>query len=503
MNASIRAMLLATLLLATLLLATLLLVGMRAAAPAQQIALSPCRVPYVDAEIKCGTFTVRENPNDRASRALPLKVMIVPSRSPTPLPDPVFFVSPGGPGTTNSEGFVAAAWFTWMRDKRDIVLVDLRGTSGLNRLDCDLSNPSRGAAGYLSTLFPPGRIAECRRALSRKVDLRYYTTPLIVQDFDAVRRALGYGKVNLFAVSWGTRIEYLWLRMHPETVRSAILEGTAPVSLLNPLSHARAAQNAIDSLYAECRRQPACAASFSNGRAELDSVLTRLKHAPANVRVPSVGGDSVSVAFTWPQFAEALRLMTYSPPRSQRVPYLVHRAFQGDYTGFANAAIQSNRETRSTIRFGFLLAITCTEDVSRIEPQMIGPATDHTYLGDTRVREQIAACNGWPRGELPKNYGDPVRSNVPVFLLSGTVDPVAPASFTADAARYLPNSIHAIAPGGHVPRGPCIDSMERAFLDAADPKAVDTSCIASMALPPFVTPRRDLKERIDNRPSKP
>ena len=83
-----------------------------------------------------------------------------------------------------------------------------------------------------------------------------------------------------------------------------------------------------------------------------------------------------------------------------------------------------------------------------------------------------------------------MRANVPVFLLSGSVDPVAPALYSADAAKYLPMSIHVIAPGGHVPRGPCIQSMERAFLDAASPEAVDTSCVATMRLPEFVTPDR-------------
>ena len=103
------------------------------------------------------------------------------------------------------------------------------------------------------------------------------------------------------------------------------------------------------------------------------------------------------------------------------------------------------------------------------------------------MREQIAACRDWPRGEMPKDYGDPVRASVPVFLLSGTVDPVAPARFTAEAARYLPNSVHVVAPGGHVPRGPCIASMEREFLESANPRAVDTSCVAKMRLPDFVT----------------
>jgi pimeloyl-ACP methyl ester carboxylesterase len=92
---------------------------------------------------------------------------------------------------------------------------------------------------------------------------------------------------------------------------------------------------------------------------------------------------------------------------------------------------------------------------------------------------------------VPKNYGDPVRSDVPVFLLSGNVDPVAPARFTAEAAKYLTNSIHVVAPGGHVPRGPCIDAMERTFLDAASPRAVDTSCVAAMHIDDFFTPKEE------------
>lgn len=464
------------------------LVAGAARLPAQALQLAACRAANVDAEVRCGVFPVHENPADPRSRTIPLKVIVMPSRAAAPRPDPVFFVSPGGPGTTNSEALLPGAWFSPLRDDRDIVIVDLRGTSGPSRLDCDLSDAALGEASYLGPLFPKAKVDACRAALEKKVDLRYYTTPIIVQDFDAVRRALGYAKVNLWAVSWGTRVEYLWLRMHPETVRSAILEGSAPVSFLNPLPHARSAQDAIDSLFAECQRQPACHASFPNVRAELDSVIARLVAKPATVRIASgSGGPTISVPITRAAFAEGIRATTYSAPRSLRVPLFVHEAYEGKYDDFAAAAVRSNRGLRSSIRFGFLLAITCTEDVSRIDPRVIERETAGTYLGDTRVREQMAACRGWPRGALPKDYGDPVRSSVPVFLLSGTVDPVAPARFTAEAARYLPNSIHVVAPGGHVPSGPCIAAMQREFLESANPRTVDTSCVAQMRLPDFVT----------------
>jgi len=398
----------------------------------------------------------------------------------------LLLVSPGGPGTTNSESVVGRGWYSWMRDDRDIVIIDLRGTSGPSRLDCDFADPRAPDSAFLGPLFPPEGVAQCKAALEKKVDLRYFTTPIIVDDLEEVRRALGYDRVNLWAVSWGTRVVYLWLKMHPEHIRSVILEGSAPVSFLNPLPHARNAQVAIDSLFAECARQRPCQTSFPNVERELDSVIARLKRSPANVRVAGNNGMT-SVPLTWDTFAEGLRLMTYNQPRMQRVPLLVHRAFLGDFKDFVSAAVASNRGTRGSIRFGFLLAITCTEDVSRIDPRTIQHATAGTYLGDSRVRAQMAACAQWPRGVLAPDYGDPVRSTVPAFLLSGTVDPVAGSQLTAEAAKYLPNSIHVIAPGGHVPFGPCVDAMERAFLTTANPRAVETSCVRGMRLPDFST----------------
>ncbi|HEY2375731.1 MAG TPA: alpha/beta hydrolase [Gemmatimonadaceae bacterium] len=265
-----------------------------------------------------------------------------------------------------------------------------------------------------------------------------------------------------------------------------IVEGVAPPSLRNPLPHARAAQDALDSILAACARRDACHRAYPDGRADLDSILARLRHAPAKVGIPNAAAGTDTTQLRWQQFAEALRVMTYRVPTLVAVPKLLHQAARGDMTAFALAAITSNRGLRSLLRFGFLLSITCSEDVPRIREAEIHSATRDTYLGDSRVREQIGACAQWPHAPVPSDYGAPIRSSVPVFLLSGAWDPVAPPSYGADAARYLTNSIHVIAPGAHVPTGPCVVAMERAFLAAASPNGVNTGCVATMTLPPFI-----------------
>lgn len=450
--------------------------------------LEPCRIASIDATARCGTYWVYEDRARGAGRKIPLKVIVLPSRSAPAAPDPMLLVSPGGPGTTNSETGVAVASGAAWRDHRDVILVDLRGTSGPNRLDCRLPGSDEHPEGYLSTLFPAAAIHACRDDLSQRADLRLYNTMLAVDDVDEVRAALGYKQVNLWGASWGTRAVLIYLRRHPQSVRSAIIEGVAPVSFKNPLPHARSAQDAIELLFDECDRQAPCHAAFPDVRHELTVVLDRLKRAPAEVTITdSAAGTHFTARLTWQQFAEALRVMTYSLSTARRVPMVLHRAYGGDLAPFARAGIASNRGLRTILRIGFLLSVTCTEDVPRIEPGEIERETAGTYLGDSRVREQEAACADWPHGPLPPGYGDPVRSDVPVFLLSGTVDPVSPPNFAADAARYLSHSVHVLAPGAHVPSGQCIDAMERAFLDAASAAAVDTTCVRSMALPLFVT----------------
>jgi len=112
------------------------------------------------------------------------------------------------------------------------------------------------------------------------VDLRFYNTMLAVDDLDEIRAALGFAKVNLWGGSWGTRAVFLYLRRHPQAVRTATMEGVAPPSLKNPLPHARSAQTPSTCCSTSATTKPACHAAFPNIRAEMHSVVQRLQQAP-------------------------------------------------------------------------------------------------------------------------------------------------------------------------------------------------------------------------------
>ena len=96
-------------------------------------------------------------------------------------------------------------------------------------------------------------------------------------------------------------------------------------------------------------------------------------------------------------------------------------------------------------------------------------------------------CKFWPKSDLPDDFGEPVRADVPVLLLSGELDSVTPPKWGAEAARHLGKATHVIAPGPHGVGGPCIESIVRAFLEQPDQKP-DTSCVDRMRLSGFRPP---------------
>lgn len=455
---------------------------------AERIELQPCHVAGVPVEIRCGTYRVYEDRVHRRGRRIPLFVRVIPSSAPSPARDPFVLVSTGGPGTTNSEVVPFAYARGWAND-RDVVLVDLRGTSGLSpdRLDCDLPGSPAEPLGYLQNVFDTAVVARCRAELEKRADLTQYTTANAMDDLYDALVALGYRQANLFGVSGGTREVLEFMRRHPAMARSAILEGVAPVSFKNPLPHASAAQEALDSLFAQCEHDAPCAQAFPKLRIEFARLRETASRHPVTASMPAAfSGREATVELSWPMIAETIRTMSYTVGGGRSIPFVIHQASLGDYVPLIEAGVQSSRRTKGAIRFGFLLSQTCLEDVPRISNAEVARETANTYLGDTRVRQQQAACRQWVHGAAPLSNADvsPVRSDIPVFILSGTIDPVTRPRFAADAARYLPHSSHVIAPGGHVPAGPCVDAMERQFLEAPT-RPVDTSCVKSMTLPAF------------------
>jgi len=477
----------------------LLLVLLAGSAPAEptvvrrigSLALEPCTLaapnsPGTVAAL-CGRLVVAEDRAAPAGRRIELAVAVVPSRAKRPLSDPVFMLA-GGPGQSALESFptAVAAFRDVLRD-RDVVLVDQRGTGGSHRLAC----PERDTASGADALGDPAaarKFAEsCLAVLD--ADARFYTTSDAVLDLEAVREAIGASQVNLVGVSYGTRVALEYLRRNPERTRTVVLDGVVPPELALGAEHARNLERALDAHFAICEADATCRERYGAPRARLAALLDELRRAPRTVRFRDPLSDAPREESLTPDaVAGVVRLYAYVPQLAAMLPRSLAEATAGRPEVLMAQAAMIQDLVGEQITFGMQLSVICAEDADRLR---VDPADADTLLGTAFVSTLLAQCEVWPKGRRPADFNDPVRSDRPVLLLSGQLDPVTPPRYGDEVVRHLPNGRHLVAPGqGHNVFGSgCAPRLMARFIAAANAKDLDASCLQQLAPPPpFVGP---------------
>jgi pimeloyl-ACP methyl ester carboxylesterase len=114
-----------------------------------------------------------------------------------------------------------------------------------------------------------------------------------------------------------------------------------------------------------------------------------------------------------------------------------------------------------------------------------------TFLGTLQVDALQSLCNLWPRGPLDADLREPVRTDVPVLLLSGGNDPVTPPASAEQAKKFMTQSLHVVLNDlGHGQLlAPCVDRVMSQFISSASVKALDVSCTARVGpIPFFISP---------------
>ena len=451
-----------------------LLASAALAASAPVFVEHPCAAPELVGKARCGTVTVPEDRANAERRSIDLNIVVIPASGSRT--QPALFDIEGGPSIadTRNAGFYLTDGGAY-HEHRDVVLLDQRGTGGSNGLKC--AEIDAVEAAY-RPMYPVGAVRRCRGELEKRADLRFYTTTEGVADLDAVRTALGYDPIDLFALSYGTLFALRFMATYPKAVRAAVLLSAAPPSSMPPRHHAEAAERGLKLLFAECRADPRCGNAFDPDR-DLARAFTRLR----TMR----GAPSRDV------FMEKLRSQMYMPATARAVPYIVHAAAQGDLKPFLEA---TKFRGASPFHEGMYLSVTCAEAFALFDYAKAAAESRRSRFGDYRLRRQHAACAEWPTGKVPAGFLDLPRTDAQVLILSGPLDPVTPPEWGAEVARLLPNARQVVIPHmAHIFDGlcgvdTCFDPVVLRFYQSGDVKALDASCVATMLPPPFKTEPR-------------
>jgi pimeloyl-ACP methyl ester carboxylesterase len=441
-------------------------------------------------EARCGLFEVAENRSDPQSRKVGLHVAVIPALRLEPAADPLFILS-GGPGQAASDFYISLSpAFARIRRDRDIVLVDQRGTGRSNRLDCKF--PDEGDF----TLVDPAQLRATMQACIAALpgDPRFYTTSVAVRDLDEVRAALGYRSINLYGVSYGTRVAQHYLRRYPDRVRAAILDGVVPPALALGPDVAIEAQRALDRTFARCVADQRCAQAFPDLERTFQQLRARLQSQPENLSIADpMTAEPTLTTLGLPQLTAAVRLLSYSDETTSILPLLIHQA-QAARQPQALAAqyLMIKRSADQQIAYGMHFSVVCSEDAPRWSSEPVTEAQlAQTYMGTEFMQGMKTICELWPRGPVDADFATPLESPAPVLVLSGDNDPVTPARYGEQILPGLPNARHLVLSGqghGQIATG-CVPRLAAEFIASGSAAGIDTSCATLIGPAPFMLSR--------------
>ena len=397
----------------------------RAGATAGDFSVEACSHVARDVEYaaECGTLVVPENRHDEDSRVITLPVKRIPAARPSDA-EPIFYLT-GGPGTSNLD-YSRVEWF---HDTHDIVLVGYRGVDGSVFLGCpEVDETMASGVPLLSReamKVQGGAYAACADRLTAEgVDLRGYTLLEVVDDIEATRQALGYDRINLESVSYGTRLAQIYSWRYPDRVHRSAMVGVNPPGCFwwDPAL----LEEQIFTYSELCAEDAYCSSRTDNLVA---SITTALDDMPKRWLIFPVDRDAVL-------FATFLGL--YSTDGAAATFDVWLAAADGDYSGMALISAAFQFMIPKGFAWGDSAAKACSADYD-VDPSVdyVDQVTPDPYLlGSPGSFMGWIAAQSWPVHKIPGIYREPQPSDVETLMLSGTLDVSTPAENARD--KLLP-----------------------------------------------------------------
>jgi pimeloyl-ACP methyl ester carboxylesterase len=455
-----------------------------------QIEFSPCYMTGSNGngnlQAECATWLQPLNRNDPASPQIELFVARLASTAIDPARD-AFTIINGGPGGSSIDMLVdfRSVVEVFSRE-RDIIVIDQRGTGRSTPLTCeDLTDFD------VESFDPATTVKLTRQCLDQlPQDPRYFSTTVAVEDLEALRRELGYERLSLYGVSYGTRVVQQFMRQYPDSTRAAVIDGVVPPAKVLGGAVAIHSNNTLNAVLDRCKQDKECRSAFPELPAEFAQVSERLRSGaiPLELQHP-VTGVQTPLDLVYGHMAAWLRFALYAPEMSALIPLIIHQAaVDNNYTPIAANALMLIQSISSSINYGMHNAVVCTEDAPFFDNATIDyAALDATYLGREMYDTLKTMCSVWPAGIRHPGMKAPLTSDIPTLVLSGQYDPITPPEWGEEAMAGLNNARHIIAHGqGHgvFSRG-CIPQLVLKFIESPVPEVLDDSCTRHLAPYPF------------------
>ena len=449
----------------------------------------------------CHSFTVPETWSKPEGKTIELATLTLKSTAETPRADPIIFLQggPGGAALSTIEFWQNLAW----RESRDIILVDQRGTG--------YGKPNLKCPELFRNLDFKDATRDCRERLAEEgLNLDVFNSAENARDINALIKTFGFDSVNLYGVSYGTRLALTMMRDVPEGIRTVVLDSTYPPQAERLMEFGINFERVLEHLFTSCSANEACKNGYPNLKDDFFRSLRWLERNP-------IVQPFTDLELTDQEILSVLFQAMYDESVIPSLPYAFERLAADDLDSFiviaAGLATAEDLEAgtfnfldvwraiRDIFRFifrevqseGVYFSTECPEDVYfqnyrvvRNQTQSL-PEPLETLANDTAL-QMFTVCRAWQSQRADRVESEPVTSDIPTLVLAGSFDPITPPSWGQRAAETLSNSYFFEFPNaahGVFASGDCAVTMIEDFLDNPD-QSPDATCMEDIEVEFYV-----------------
>jgi pimeloyl-ACP methyl ester carboxylesterase len=308
--------------------------------------------------VLCGTVVVPLDYSGAVGGTVSLHVEELPASG---TPRGVMFLVAGGPGQGSAKSFDLGArsnaqLFQAVFPDYTLVAVDNRGTGASGLINCP------GIQKIVPTsVEQAARLArDCADQIGPT--RQFYATRDHADDLESVRKALGFGKVGLYGVSYGTKLALAYALAFPSSVERMVLDSVVPPDQPDPFERdvVRELPATLSALCAGGR----CRRATANYAADVVALANRLEAKPISGKVLVPGGARRARRMTGEDLLSLVIDTDLSPGLAAELPAAVHAARAGydrPLLRLFDLDLRTSALAASDLSFGLYVATTCAD----------------------------------------------------------------------------------------------------------------------------------------------
>jgi pimeloyl-ACP methyl ester carboxylesterase len=381
----------------------------------------------------------------------------------------------GGPGysSTGTRDYYLAI-FDALRDRRDVLIVDKRGTGLSTPINCPALQ-----SGSLAL----SAVADCAKQLGNTA--WFYGTDFAAQDIVAVLDALDIPDVDFYGDSYGTFVGQVLAGLYPTRLRSIVLDSAYPVRPPDPwfATDWAAAWSGID---ISCDRSPSCSSLGGAATSRMQQIIDIVRAHPIKGQAPDGNGDLQPTTINTASLIYLIDYAGFGPPVYRDLDAAA-RAWLESKDALPLLRLVAEANTASVdlpedFSYGLYSAVTCTDypmlydmtqpraarnqeysaalQNARVNrPGLFAPFTVDEGIDSQVYITPLDSCLPWPvppKDLAPGAPGAPLPPSVhypavPTLVLSGDLDSITSVIDANETAAQFPDAVHVVVPNlGHV-----------------------------------------------------